>query len=184
MRGLILLVMFLAMPAVASAQVRYIATSGTPTGSGVLLPGEPTSTDSVFFHDGLGATFTNSCWAHTASGPSEIVVDEVLRVVRVDFDETQATYPFGICIALYSPVTAVEIEFGPLSPGEWTLEIDEMLSAYFFPIPAQTIQFTVVSAAPVPAGGAGFYALLIAGLVLVGHALLSRRSNRWGRSNS
>jgi len=161
-------------PSVALAQIPlsgavvFTDDTSAPPG-GVELPGTPTELETVHYAFPLANTFQNGCYASSYAGDSTVSIDVATRTVAVDFDESTADYA-PICPAVFDPVSNARIDLDALPAGEWTLYVDAVYDGplpIFNVVPAQTIGFTVVAAAPVPSMGAGAAAFLLAGLLAV-----------------
>jgi hypothetical protein len=171
----LLIVSICARSAEAANSISYIGAPPPPV-SGVLLPEVPSDVDPVVFRSSLGFTFTNGCFAAAANGTSTIVVNSTDRTISVGFDESTATL-FPFCTGEFAPVSVLQIQLDPLPPGDWTLQVDEMLSI-FQPVPAQEIEFAVQSSASeVPTGGRVYLAAIAMLLTATSIAIQRKRSD-------
>jgi hypothetical protein len=81
-----------------------------------LDPANPTPTDLIKF-TGPTAVYSNSCVGErTLGGTPQIFVDPKARTVTLWF---QGPVP-QVCTMIYSPVSGLKGDFGPLAAGDWT----------------------------------------------------------------
>ena len=163
---------------VPGGSVSFTDATSAPPG-GVALPGMPSELETVHYAFALNNTFQNGCFASSYAGPSSVSVDVEARTVTVDFDESMANYA-PICPLVFDPVSNARIDLDALPAGDWTLDVDAVYDGpvpIFSVVPARTVAFTVVSAAPVPSFGVAALSLLTAGLVGIGIRGLARRAS-------
>lgn len=167
-----------ARPTEAANVVSFVDSAPFPPVSGVVLPAIPITGDRIVYRRSLGRTFTNACFPEGYGGPPSVTVDIANRIVRLDFDETAATAnPF--CSDVFLPVSSLQLELDPLPAGNWTLEVDRMMSAVpIFSIAPHTVPFTVSPAAgaAVPTGSARALLALLGGALCIASSAIRRRS--------
>lgn len=169
-----------AQPTLAADIVSYVDSAPFPPVAGVVLPATPTAGDRVVWRGSLGRTFTNDCFPTAYSGPANVTVDSVNRVVHLSFDVAAAT-PSPFCSSLFAPVSWIQLELDPLPAGNWTLQVDRMLSALLLgSIAPQSVPFSVAPAAgaPVPAGSLSSLAALLVAAIGLSALTLARPTGR------